>query len=67
MQTQLNVAIDVGSVMHRVAIGLGTGAAIDEFDCPHTSVGIAYRGQVFHCHIHYLTNCSCACTNQLTS
>ena len=44
MQTQLNVAIDVGSVMHRVAIGLGTGAAIDEFDCPHTPVGI---GQFF--------------------
>ncbi len=44
MQTQLNVAIDVGSVMHRVAIGLATGAAIDEFDCPHTPVGI---GQFF--------------------
>ena len=40
MQTQLNVAIDVGSALHRVAIGLATGAAIDEFDCPHTSVGI---------------------------
>ena len=42
MQTQLNVAIDVGSVMHRVAIGLATGAAIDEFDCPHTSAGISH-------------------------
>jgi len=40
MQTQLNVAIDIGSARHRVAIGLAGGEPIDEFDCEHTPAGI---------------------------
>jgi transposase len=41
MQNQLHVAIDIGSVCHRVAIGLDDGAVIDEFDCPHTPLGLS--------------------------
>jgi transposase len=41
MQTQLHVAIDVGSQQHRVAIGLEEGEPIEEFDCAHTSVGMS--------------------------
>jgi transposase len=40
MQNQLHVAIDIGSQKHRVAIGLDDSGVIDEFDCPHTSVGL---------------------------
>ena len=40
MQTQLHVAIDVGSQQHRVAIGWEEGDPIEEFDCPHTSAGL---------------------------
>lgn len=41
MQTQLHVAIDVGSQQHRVAIGWEEGDPIEEFDCPHTSAGLS--------------------------
>jgi transposase len=41
MQTQLHVAIDVGSQQHRVAIGRANGEPIEEFDCPHTPAGLA--------------------------
>ena len=41
MQNQLHVAIDIGSVCHRVAIGLDDGGVIDEFDCPHTPLGLS--------------------------
>ncbi|MFN8697164.1 MAG: IS110 family transposase [Burkholderiales bacterium] len=41
MQNHLHVAIDIGSVCHRVAIGLDDGAVIDEFDCPHTPLGLS--------------------------
>jgi transposase len=41
MQTQLHVAIDVGSQQHRVAIGLEEGEPIEEFDCAHTPVGMS--------------------------
>lgn len=34
MQTQLHVAIDIGSQQHRVAIGWEEGDPIEEFDCP---------------------------------
>jgi len=40
MQTQLHVAIDVGSQQHRVAIGWAEGDPIEEFDCPHTPAGL---------------------------
>ena len=36
MHTQLHVAIDIGSQLHRVAIGRDDGALIEEFDCAHT-------------------------------
>jgi len=35
MQTQLHVAIDVGSQQHRVALGWGEGRPIEEFDGPY--------------------------------
>lgn len=41
MQTQLHVAIDVGSQQHRVAIGWEEGDPIEEFDCPHTAAGLS--------------------------
>jgi transposase len=41
MQTQLHVAIDVGSQQHRVAIGWEEGEPIEEFDCAHTPAGIS--------------------------
>lgn len=41
MQTQLHVAIDVGSQQHRVALGWGEGEPIEEFDCAHTSAGLS--------------------------
>jgi len=41
MQNQLHVAIDIGSVCHRVAIGLDDSGVIDEFDCPHTPQGLS--------------------------
>jgi transposase len=40
MQTQLHVAIDVGSQQHRVAIGWEEGEPIEEFDCAHTPAGM---------------------------
>lgn len=40
MQTQLHVAIDVGSQLHRVVIGLDDGEPIEEFDCAHTPAGL---------------------------
>jgi transposase len=41
MQTQLHVAIDVGSQLHRVALGWEEGGPIEEFDCAHTSAGLS--------------------------
>lgn len=41
MQTQLHVAIDVGSQLHRVALGWEEGEPIEEFDCAHTSAGLS--------------------------
>jgi transposase len=41
MQTQLHVAIDVGSQQHRVALGLEEGEPIEEFDCTHTPAGLS--------------------------
>ena len=41
MQTQLHVAIDIGSQQHRVAIGWNGGEPIEEFDCAHTSAGMS--------------------------
>lgn len=41
MQTQLHVAIDVGSQLHRVAIGRDDGEPIEEFDCAHTPAGLS--------------------------
>lgn len=41
MQTQLHVAIDVGSQQHRVAIGWEEGEPIEEFDCAHTPAGMS--------------------------
>lgn len=41
MQTQLHVAIDVGSQRHRVAIGWEEGEPIEEFDCAHTPAGLS--------------------------
>lgn len=41
MQTQLHVAIDVGSQQHRVALGWEEGEPIEEFDCAHTSAGLS--------------------------
>lgn len=40
MQTQLHVAVDVGSQQHRVAIGWEEGEPIEEFNCAHTPAGI---------------------------
>lgn len=40
MQTQLHVAIDVGSQQHRVAIGWDGGEPVEEFDCAHTPDGL---------------------------
>lgn len=40
MSTRLHVAIDVGSKRHRVAVGWGSGAPVEEFDCEHTPTGI---------------------------
>lgn len=40
MHTQLHVAIDIGSQLHRVAIGRDDGGLIDEFDCAHTPAGL---------------------------
>jgi len=41
MHTQLHVAIDIGSQLHRVAIGRDDGGLIDEFDCAHTPAGLS--------------------------
>lgn len=41
MQTQLHVAIDVGSQRHRVAVGWENGEPVEEFDCAHTPAGIS--------------------------
>jgi transposase len=40
MHSQLHVAIDIGSQLHRVAIGRDDGGLIDEFDCAHTPAGL---------------------------
>jgi transposase len=37
----LRVAVDVGSVRHRVAVGLGNGKLLDEFDIAHDGPGLA--------------------------
>jgi hypothetical protein len=41
MQTQLHVAIDVGSQQHWVAIGWEEGEPIEEFDYAHTPAGMS--------------------------
>ena len=41
MQTQLQVAVDIGSQWHRVAIGWEEGEPVEEFDCAHTPAGIS--------------------------
>jgi transposase len=41
MQTQLHVAIDIGSQRHRVAVGWEDGEPVEEFDCAHTPAGIS--------------------------
>ncbi|MDP2028918.1 MAG: hypothetical protein Q8K12_04715 [Thiobacillus sp.] len=43
--TTLRVGIDVGSVRHRVAVGLPDGTLIDEFDVDHHAAGF---NQFFH-------------------
>lgn len=40
METQLQVAIDVGSRVHRVAVGDVNGRILDQFDINHTARGI---------------------------
>jgi hypothetical protein len=58
MQNHLHVAIDIGSVCHRVAIGLDDGAVIDEFDCPHTPLGLSqfFKRVQSHEHKHAASN-----------
>lgn len=43
MQTgnELRVAVDVGSVRHRVAVGMDDGRLLDEFDVAHDGPGLA--------------------------
>lgn len=41
MQTELHVAIDVGSQRHRVALGWREGDPVEEFDCPLTPAGLS--------------------------
>lgn len=41
----LRIGIDVGSVRHRVAVGLPDGTLIDEFDVDHHAAGF---NQFFH-------------------
>jgi len=50
MQTQLHVAIDVGSQQHRVAIGWDEGDPIEEFDCAHTPAGLSDFFKRIHKH-----------------
>lgn len=38
---ELQVAVDVGARMHRVAVGDGSGRLLEEFDLKHTAAGIA--------------------------
>ena len=38
---ELQVAVDVGARMHRVAVGDGTGRLLEEFDLEHTAAGLA--------------------------
>jgi transposase len=38
---ELRVAIDVGCTRHRVAIGLASGALLDEFDVAHSGPGLS--------------------------
>ena len=37
---QLNVAVDVGCIRHRVAVGLSEGKVLDEFDIAHDGPGL---------------------------
>lgn len=41
METTLQVALDVGSRCHRVAVGTNGGELLDEFDVEHTARGFA--------------------------
>lgn len=41
MIPELRVAVDVGSVSHRVAVGLSEGDLIDEFDVSHDAAGLS--------------------------
>lgn len=38
---ELQVAVDVGARMHRVAVGNGSGQLVAEFDLAHTAAGLA--------------------------
>lgn len=38
---ELQVAVDVGARMHRVAVGTGSGQLVAEFDLAHTAAGLA--------------------------
>lgn len=38
---ELQVAVDVGARMHRVAVGDGAGGLLEEFDLSHTASGLA--------------------------
>lgn len=40
MESELQVAIDVGSRVHRVAVGDGEGHLLDQFDVHHTARGL---------------------------
>ena len=40
-QHELQVAVDVGARVHRVAVGDGTGRLLEEFDLAHTAAGFA--------------------------
>ena len=40
MESQLQVAIDIGSRVHRVAVGTAEGRLLDQFDVEHTARGI---------------------------
>jgi transposase len=39
-QSGLNVAVDVGCIRHRVAVGLSEGKVLDEFDIAHDGPGL---------------------------
>ena len=41
METTLQVALDIGSRRHRVAVGTNSGEFLDEFDVDHTAQGFA--------------------------